>query len=77
MATRRRKTSGIGALAKKVQTVCEKIKKTNQAKRAIEKKVALEKRLEQKITALKKAEAALKMTGIKARTRKGVSKRRK
>jgi len=71
MAVRRRKSTGVGAIAKKVASVSEKIKKTNQAKRAIEKKVALEKRLQQKITALKKAEAALKMAGLKARkTRK-------
>lgn len=75
MALRRKKsTSGIGALAKKVASVNEKIKKTNQAKRAIEKKLALERRLEQKITALKKAQNALKITGIKARAKRKTKK---
>ena len=70
MAIRRKKTTGVGAISKKIGSVTEKIKKANQAKRAIEKKAALEKRLQQKIVALKKAEAALKIAGVKARTTK-------
>ena len=67
MAVRKKSSSSIGAIERKLKAVAEKTKKVNAAKRAIEKKATLQKRLSQKITALKKAENALKISGIKAR----------
>lgn len=67
MAVRKKSSSSIGAIERKLKAVAEKTKKVNAAKRAIEKKATLQKRLSQKITALKKAENALKISGLKAR----------
>ena len=67
MAVRKNSSSSIGAIERQLKAVAEKTKKVNAAKRAIEKKATLQKRLSQKITALKKAENALKISGLKAR----------
>ena len=70
MAVRKKSSSSVGAIERKIKTVSEKTKKVLAAKRAIEKKATLQKRLAQKIQALKKAENALKITGLKMRKSK-------
>ena len=70
MAVRKKSSTSVGAIERKLKAVAEKTKKVNAAKRAIEKKATLQKKLLQKITALKKAENALKITGMRARATK-------
>lgn len=66
----RKKSSGasIGATKKKIEKVTADTKKILAAKKAIEQKKALEKRLTQKLTALANAKKAL--AGTKARIKK-------
>lgn len=70
MAVRKKSANSVGAIERKIKTVSERTKKVLAAKRAIEKKQTLQKRLQQKVAALKKAENALKITGLKARKTK-------
>jgi hypothetical protein len=70
MAVRKKSSTSVGAIERKIKTVSEQTKKVLAAKRAIEKKETLQKRLMQKITALEKAKNALKISGLKARKTK-------
>lgn len=64
----KRKGAGVGFLQSAINRVTAKKKKISSAISVIKKKQTLEKRLKQKIAALKKAEASL--AGIKQRSKK-------